>query len=395
MTGTTEIRNGRVVTPTGVVEGGRVVLSGGRITRVGETPRGPTRGARTVDADGNLVIPGLVDVHGDDVEHQLSPRSGARVDVRTAVSMADRVNLLAGVTTKFHAVAFEDVPDDDRSLGEAEALAREIDGASYTLGDNRLHARCEPVERSVATVERLVDDVDVDLVSVMHHAPDDGQFDRDEFQRHYVEDRNWPARSVERIATERAAMTGAEVDALSARIADLAERVDVPLASHDDETPDDVDRMAAHGASISEYPLTLDAARHAVDRGMTTAMGAPNLVRGGSLWDNLSVRTAIDAGAVDVLCADYHPPSLLAAPFVDTGEPLPERVNRVTRNPADAVGLHDRGRIRVGGRADVLVVDPEPTPTVERAFVGGVEVLRTGGGAPRTVIETIGRGPGS
>jgi len=77
-----------------------------------------------------------------------------------------------------------------------------------------------------------------------------------------------------------------------------------------------------------------------------------------------------------VLCADYHPPSLLAAPFVDTGEDLPTRVNRVTRNPADAAGLDDRGRIEVGARADVIVVDPEPTPTVETVLVQGEEVVR-------------------
>ncbi|WP_235271305.1 amidohydrolase family protein [Halorubrum saccharovorum] len=106
-------------------------------------------------------------------------------------------------------------------------------------------------------------------------------------------------------------------------------------------------------------------------------MGAPNLVRGGSLWDNLGARDAIDDGLVDVLCADYHPPSLLAAPFVDTGEPLSTRVNRVTRNPAEAAGLDDRGRIEPGARADLIVVDPNGTPTVDRAFVAGTEAIRT------------------
>jgi len=136
--------------------------------------------------------------------------------------------------------------------------------------------------------------------------------------------------------------------------------------------------MDALGATISEYPLTLDTIQRATERGLTTVMGAPNLQQGGSLSGNLDTDVAIDADCVDVLCADYHPPSLLAAPFVDTGEPLPTRVNRVTRNPADAVGLTDRGRIEIGARADLILVDPEPTPSVERVFVGGRSVAAVG-----------------
>jgi alpha-D-ribose 1-methylphosphonate 5-triphosphate diphosphatase len=105
-------------------------------------------------------------------------------------------------------------------------------------------------------------------------------------------------------------------------------------------------------------------------------MGAPNLIRGGSQWGNLATADAIEAAVVDALVADYHPQSLLAAPFVDTGEPLPERVARVTRNPADAVGLEDRGRLVPGARADLIVVDAEPTPTVQRAIRRGRDVYR-------------------
>jgi alpha-D-ribose 1-methylphosphonate 5-triphosphate diphosphatase len=240
-------------------------------------------------------------------------------------------------------------------------------------------------------VAALVEEVDVDLVSVMHHAPGGGQYDAESFERHYVEDRNWPAEAARSAAAERSGMDDASRDRRIARVRDLARRVGAPLASHDDECRGDVETMAAHGAAISEYPLTLDAARRAKSLGLATVMGAPNLVRGGSLWDNLSARDAIEAGVLDALCSDYHPASLLAAPFVDTGESLSTRVNRVTRNPADVAGLPDRGRIEVGARADVVVVDPSPTPTVERVFVAGTEAIRTGGGAapePRVRSET-------
>ncbi len=395
MTGLTEIRNGLVVTPTRVIDDGCVVLAGNRIANVSGTRRAPLDRARTVDAKGSVVMPGLVDLHGDDVEQHLYPRSKARVDVRQALSMADRVNVLAGVTTKFHAIAFEDSPDDDRCFDDANELAREIATATNMLGNNRLHARCELSAASVDAVERLVDDVDVDLVSIMHHTPGNGQFDAEEFERHYVEDRNWPKESVTKAATERELLSRADRKSLSDRIADMAADIEAPLASHDDESAAGVDRMHEHGASISEYPITHEAAERATDRGMTVVMGAPNLARGGSLWDNLSARSAIDAGLVDVLCSDYHPPSLLAAPFVDTGESLPVRVNRVTRNPAESVGLHDRGRIEAGARADVIIVDPEPIPTVERTFVGGTEALSADPGTPRTARLATRRGPGS
>ncbi|EMA58930.1 alpha-D-ribose 1-methylphosphonate 5-triphosphate diphosphatase [Halorubrum lipolyticum] len=377
MTGITEIRNGRVVTPSGVLEGGRVVIAGERIVRVDRGPASDSAGPTTVDADGRVVMPGIVDLHGDDIEHHRSPRAGASVDVRTALTAADRANLLNGVTTKFHAVAFEESPDDGRTLRTAETVAAELGREEYTLGDNRLHARCELADASADAVEGVIERFGVDLLSVMHHAPGDGQYDDEEFERHYVEDRNWPAEGVDDVIETRRSLDGADRDDRIRRIAGLARRAGVPLASHDDESARDVERMADHGTDISEYPLTRGAARRATDLGLATVMGAPNLVRGGSLWDNLSARDAIDDGLVDVLCADYHPPSLLAAPFVDTGESLSTRVNRVTRNPAAAAGLDDRGRIAEGARADLIVVDPAGTPTVDRAFVAGAEAVRT------------------
>jgi len=388
----TEIRNGRIVTPSGVIEGGRVVVAGERIVRIDRSEGDASGGGTSVDAAGRVVMPGLIDLHGDDIEGQFAPRSGAETDPTAALATTDRMNVLHGVTTKFHALAFEEAPDDGRSLENAARLARAVDRGADTLGDNRVHARCELADASAAAVEELTAEVDVDLVSVMHHAPGDGQYDAESFERHYVEDRNWPVEAAETAAEERSEMDAASRDRRIARIVELARRVGAPLASHDDECQTDVETMADHGTAISEYPLTLDAARRAKDLGLATVMGAPNLVRGGSLWDNLSARDAIEAEVLDVLCSDYHPASLLAAPFVETGEPLSARVNRVTRNPADVAGLPDRGRIEVGARADLIVVDPSPTPTVERAIVAGSEAIRTGEAtAAETPPRPVGR----
>ena len=162
-------------------------------------------------------------------------------------------------------------------------------------------------------------------------------------------------------------------------IVETAHAHGIPTASHDDEATEEVERLHGVGVEISEYPITLATAERAHELGMTVTMGAPNLVRGESQWGNLRTADAIEAGVVDALVADYYPMSLLGATFVDTGEPLPERVARVTKRPADAVGLSNRGRLEKGARADLVIVDEEPTPTVTRALVAGQPVYRAEG----------------
>lgn len=376
----TLIENGRVVTPDRVIDGGYLLISGTRIESVGASPtqRDVSSVTRRIDADGKTVMPGMIDLHGDDIEQQRHPRVETEVDPSTALAATDRINLFNGVTTKFHAVAFEDNPTENRSFEGASEICQEISSAEYTLGDQRVHARCELTPESVSAVERLTDEIPVDLVSVMHHAPGDGQFDEEGFKRHYTANRNCSRDEIETFAEKRRATSQTVLKSQIHRVADLARDRSLPLASHDDEAPASVDTMADLGVTISEYPITLGAAIRASERGLTTVMGAPNLVRGESLWGNLGVRDAIDHGVVDVLCSDYHPPSLLAAPFVQTDEPLVDRVRRVTAAPAAAVGLADRGRLTAGSRADVIVVDPDPVPRVERVFVDGRDVFRAG-----------------
>jgi alpha-D-ribose 1-methylphosphonate 5-triphosphate diphosphatase len=374
----TRIEGGRIVTPEGVYENGSLLIRGSRIERVTPVRERRTHARRTVDATDRVVMPGIVDLHGDDVESHLFPRPEARIDTDRAVVDADRANVTSGITTKFHAIAFEDDPDENRTVSLARELVETFENAPELLGDNRVHARCELTESADAVRELLAENAAIDMVSLMNHVPGDGQFaDCEAFERRYVAGHRFSPDGAERLAERRADVDEATLRDRIATLSDHASDAGLPVASHDDATPDTVERMAERNVSISEFPVTLAAAERASELGLYTVMGAPNLVQGGSLWGNLAVEDAVDAGVVDVLCSDYHPPSLLAAPFVPTGEPLHDRVARVTSNPADAVGLDDRGRIEAGRRADVLVVDPEPVPTVERAFVNGTEVLQS------------------
>jgi alpha-D-ribose 1-methylphosphonate 5-triphosphate diphosphatase len=297
-----------------------------------------------------------------------------------ALVAADRANLAAGVTTKFHAVSFELDEEKDRSPELGRELATRMERVSL-VADHRLHARCEVTQSDC--VEAVLDVVaggHADLVSVMSHIPGKGQFrDVEAFLEYYRESTDHSVEKARERIERRGDLSMETLRERVDRVVAAARDAGAVTASHDDEDPAEAERLADAGVDISEYPITLETARRARDVGMTVAMGAPNLVRGESQWGNLETREAIDAGVVDALVADYHPMSLLASVFVDTGEPLPERVARVTATPAAAAGLADRGRLEPGARADVVVVDREPTPTVTRGLVAGEPVYRAEG----------------
>jgi len=371
------VTNAAVVTPDAVVEGG-VRIEGDRIVAVGDVDDAD---AVTVDADGQYVLPGLVDLHGDDIESHLHPRAGARMDTHMALAAADRANLAAGITTKFHAISFEIDPDADRSPELGAELTDAIESTDDLLADHRLHARCEVTqEECVDAVVDVTEAGNADLVSVMSHVPGKGQFrDEEAFLQYYRDSHDHTVEEAEEMIAERGDVSMETIRERIERVVDCAHANGAVTASHDDEDPAEVERLAEAGVDISEYPITMATAERAHELGMTVTMGAPNLVRGESQWGNLATADAIEAGVVDALVADYHPLSLLAGTFVETGEPLPERVARVTANPASAAGLPDRGRLEPGARADFVVVDRNPTPTVSRAFVAGDPVYRAEG----------------
>jgi alpha-D-ribose 1-methylphosphonate 5-triphosphate diphosphatase len=375
------IQNAQIVTPDAVVDGA-VRIDGTDIAAVGP---GVTPADRdpTLDADGQYLLPGLVDIHGDDIEGHLRPRNGAQMDTAMALAAADRANLMAGITTKYHAIAFEDDPEEGRTTELAAELTEAIQTAESLAANHRIHVRCEVTqEDAVDAAIRDIHQEAVDLVSVMSHIPGKGQFeDVEAFKQYYETSDRHSLEEAEQFIENRMAISMETIRERINRVVEEARTAGVVAASHDDEDPQEVERLHDVGVDISEYPITLETARRAKELGMKTVMGAPNLVRGESQWGNLESRTAIEAGLLDALCVDYYPPSLLAAAFVDTGESLPTRVARVTKNPADAAGLTDRGRIVDGARADLVLVDTSDTPTVSRAFVDGESVFHIGGEA--------------
>ncbi|MCS7002337.1 MAG: amidohydrolase family protein, partial [Dehalococcoidia bacterium] len=153
------------------------------------------------------------------------------------------------------------------------------------------------------------------------------------------------------------------------------------IATHDDDTIEKVEQQHAHGATICEFPVTIEAAERAHALGMHIVVGAPNVVRGGSHSGNLDAAVLFERGLADIICADYHAASLLPAAFklvADGLTDLPTAIRALTRTPARAVGITDRGAIEAGQRADLLLVrhDRHGVPRVERAFRAGVLVFQ-------------------
>lgn len=161
------------------------------------------------------------------------------------------------------------------------------------------------------------------------------------------------------------------------RLAEVATTASCVTASHDAETIEDLQRDLELGVAIAEFPTSIELATRYREHGIAVLLGAPNLVRGTSHLGNLSVREAWASGAGDLLCSDYHYPSLLAAPFclVEHGiASMGAAWRAVSTVPADVAGLTDRGRLGSGQLADIVVVEPpadRQPPRVRRAVVGG------------------------
>ena len=358
----TVIGNARLVLADHVIEQGWVAIAGGRIVELGEGAA-PAGG---LDAGGDLLMPGLVELHTDHLEAHFVPRPKVYWDPVAAVISYDGQLATAGITTVLDSLRVwseegaEGVDGQANLLAEAIATARD---GGLLRADHFLHLRCEvPMPTVVEEARQLAGRADVRLMSLMDHTPGQRQF-RDEGKlRDYYRGKS-------------GGKTDAELDVMFARrfayqqahaapnmrdIVALAKTHDVPLASHDDTTEENVADAIKDGIAVAEFPTTMEAARGLHQAGISILMGAPNVVRGGSHSGNIAAVDLASEGLLDILSSDYVPSSLLMGalqlphrvPSID----LAAAVRTVTKAPADAVGLHDRGEIAVGKRADLIRV---------------------------------------
>lgn len=353
--------NCQVVLPQRVVPGAVIVRDGLIVDLIDGT-----RMTSALDCEGDYLVPGLIELHTDQIEAHFKPRPRVFWPVESAVIAHDAQIAASGITSVFDALRVGSDGGDDVAIGRnmrqlAKAIA-EARSAGMLRADHLLHLRCElACEDTVSEVEAFLDDPNLRLISLMDHTPGQRQFTRiEKFREYYTGKSGMSGAELDRYIAERRAAHDALAGPNRRRVVDLARERGIPLASHDDATCEHVVEAAEDGVTIAEFPTTTEAAALSREHGMSVLMGAPNLIRGGSHSGNASAQALAEAGLLDVLSSDYVPLSLLHAAFTlperVPSVDLPAAVRLVTGNPAAAAGLNDRGEIAIGKRADLVQV---------------------------------------
>ncbi len=374
----TILTNARLVLSDQVIHGS-ILLQG---SLIGSIDEGRSHLPGAIDCGGDFLIPGVIDVHTDNLERQVQPRLLARWPSRSAMLAHDAQCAAAGVTTVLDALCVGDLGfDRDRQQTYQDGVA-DLDALAPTgllKSEHFLHLRCElPATDLMDLLKPAIDNPRLRMVSLMDHSPGMGQYaDLDRYRAlrrtEGASDEVIERRMGELIA-QREKWRTPNRRAVLARVAEHH----VPLASHDDRTEAEIEENLRDGIRISEFPVNIDAARAARAHGMEIIAGAPNIVRGGSHSGNVSVIDLLRAGVLDALASDYVPASLVEAAFLAgdaAGIALPQAVALVTERPARMCELFDRGRLAPGLRADLVRVHVhEGLPVVRQVWRAGERV---------------------
>lgn len=360
------------------IENGSMRIENGVITEITESAGQPS---------GFTVFPGFIDMHGDMIEMELEPRPKVDFPMDVAVGHLDARLAAAGVTTAYAGVSFSRtaVDGERRSFEHTSAIIRALkDNIRDLRVDHRIHARFDMTyTAAIDALDGLLAAGAVDLVSVMDHTPGQGQYRNVET---LVANRMKGGLSEEQARAQVArrikdAVPAEQILENLERISNLCTSHDVAMASHDDDTVEKAHLMADIGVVIAEFPVTMEAAKIADQRGLMIAMGAPNAMRGKSYSGNLSARDAHAADLLHILAADYHPAAMLPAIRAlskTDADGLVGAVRLASKNPAKALGLKDRGEIAIGKRADLAVVDA--SDRVVQTFRAGEIIFSNGSG---------------
>lgn len=373
------LANARIVLPDRVVPGAVHVASG----RIAAVQEGDSVPAGAVDCAGDWLIPGLIELHTDNLERHIEPRPKVELPHETAILAHDGELAACGITTVFDALR---IGSDAAPDGAVKTYARGVATEILALRDadalrirHMLHLRAEVCSETLLNELGAFGPEDrVRLVSLMDHTPGERQFrDLSKLKvyhtgKHGASDDDFAA-----FVSRRRALRDRVGDAHEAATVVAAARFGAALASHDDTTPEQVARSARLGIRLAEFPTTAEAAQACRTEGMRIIMGAPNLVRGGSHSGNVSATDLARQGLLDVISSDYVPALLLVSAFrlARIWGDLPRAIRTVSETPAAATGLADRGRIAEGCLGDLVRVRRlGETPVVRAVWRGGVRV---------------------
>jgi len=321
--------------------------------------------AQGQNGQGDYLLPGLIELHTDNLEQCISPRPKVRWPLDAAIMYHDRELISAGVTTVCDAIAVGDITPTSMRLTQFAPMIEAITHGQNNqrfAADHRLHLRCELVYEHVCeVVAQFVDHPLLALVSLMDHTPGQRQFAQVEKYREYYMGKHGISRDkIDQFIQDRLDAQQQHGQRNRQGLVNLMRPRGIALASHDDATIAHVQAAVEDGAAIAEFPTTLDAAKASHQHGLRVLMGAPNLVLGGSHSGNVSALDLLEHDLVDIFSSDYVPQSLLQAMFLIvryTEKPLHEAAKMFTLNPAQAIGLAgDRGSLTIGKRADLITV---------------------------------------
>lgn len=372
------IRNARIVTPDEDFVGS-VEIRDGRIRTI---DRGNSQVGE--DFDGDVLVPGIIDIHTDNLEKHFFPRPNIDWSPVSAAVTHDAACVSVGVTTVFDSLSigsFNGSPargkDNLRNLTNGLMQARD---GGMLKADHHLHWRCETSSDSLGEwLDDFADHPMAGMFSLMDHTPGQRQYKNLETYLRNWRDQGLDDRAIEVRLEECLERQSRNAGANARIVAKTARRLDAVLVSHDDETPEHVDQAADLGATVAEFPVTVEAAERSRARGMVVVMGGPNLIRGGSYSGNVPASTLIQEGLLEAFASDYVPRSLIECAFrltdPDFGWSLPRAVSTVTSAAARAAGLQDRGEVALGKRADLLRVRRiEGLPVLRGVWVEGARV---------------------
>jgi len=371
------LTNARIVLDDSVVHG-TLIARNGMIRLMDE---GSTQAPGAIDCDGDYVIPGLIEIHTDNLEKHLMPRAGVIWPSLPAVLTHDAQVVAAGITTVFDALSVGDLEEESvrietlRSTYDA-ILAGQASGA--LRADHWIHLRCElAYPRLIEALEPLMNHSSVRLLSLMDHTPGQRQYrDIQQYRKYYSKNHvSWTEDEfvdmVNRRTDQQATYSSRHENAVLA----MAQGKNMVLASHDDTDAQQVEHAHRIGVTISEFPTTQEAAEAARKHGLATVMGAPNVVRGGSHSGNVAAMELAQTDRLDMLSSDYVPASLLHGAFLlhsQAGWSMPRAIATVAGNPAKVLGFSDRGQIKTGQRADLVRVRAiDELPIVRNVWVKG------------------------
>lgn len=376
------ISNARIIACDYEIENGWLAVDNGRIVEIGEG-KAPERG---ISLDGDFLMPGLIELHTDHLETHIQPRPKVDWHPVSAVLAYDAQIAAAGITTVFDCLRIgSDRENRDQGAKHAIHVAETIQTQARhgnLRAEHHTHLRCEICTPDVIDVANaILEKYPVRLMSLMDHTPGQRQFrDLDKLRAYYHGKLQMTDQELQTFFDERYKMADLYAVPHRKKLIELAKVHNIKLASHDDTTAEHVIESKEAGVSIAEFPTTLEAAQASHEQGIAVMMGAPNLIRGGSHSGNVAAAELAKHSVLDMFSSDYIPASLIMAAFQlpehVLGLELPEAIATVTRAPAKAAGLNDRGEIAVSKRADLVHVRlGSGVPVVRTVWQEGRRVL--------------------